>query len=145
MKLHLITIGEPKLPYAKAGWQEYLSRLKHYHTVRATHISDKYNDAEHLMAAAGPAYKVALIIESSSARQFSSPELAQFIEAHNLDGREVAFMIGGPDGLPAEVIAACDLQWSFSRLTFPHDLAMVVLVETLYRASTIAAGQPYHR
>jgi 23S rRNA (pseudouridine1915-N3)-methyltransferase len=142
MKLHIITIGEPKLAYARAGWAEYIGRLKHYHTVRVSHIADKHNDAEHLLAAAGQAYTVALVIE---AKELSSPELAAFIEARNQDGREVAFLIGGPDGLPAEVIAASDMQWSFSRLTFPHDLAMVVLAETLYRASTIAAGQPYHR
>lgn len=143
MKLHLITIGEPKLTYARAGFQEYLGRLKHYHSMRVTHIADKYNDTEHILQAAGDgSYKVALVID---AKQFSSPELATFIESRNQDGREVACLIGGPDGLPPEVIAACDMKWSFSRLTFPHDLAMVVLAETLYRASTIAAGQPYHR
>jgi 23S rRNA (pseudouridine1915-N3)-methyltransferase len=142
MKLHIITIGEPKLAYAAAGWREYLGRLKHYHSVRVTHIADKHNDADHLLAAAGQAYKVSLVIEG---KQFSSPELALFIESRNQDGREVACIIGGPDGLPSEVIAASDLQWSFGRLTFPHDLAMVVLAEALYRASTIAAGQPYHR
>ncbi|HEX8182108.1 MAG TPA: 23S rRNA (pseudouridine(1915)-N(3))-methyltransferase RlmH [Candidatus Saccharimonadales bacterium] len=142
MKIHIITIGEPKLPYARAGWAEYIDRLKHYHTVRITHIADKHNDAGHLLQATGQAYSVALVIEST---QLSSHELARFIEARNQDGREVTFLIGGPDGLPSEVIAAADMQWSFSRLTFPHDLAMVVLAETLYRASTIAAGQPYHR
>lgn len=142
MKINIITIGEPKLAYARAGWSEYVERLKHYHTLRVTHIADKHNDAEHILRAASATYKVGLVIE---AEQFSSPELASFIEQHNQDGREVAFLIGGPDGLPSEVIQVCDRQWSFSRLTFPHDLAMVVLVETLYRASTIAAGQPYHR
>lgn len=143
MKIHIITIGEPKLAYAKAGWDEYIGRLKHYHTVRVTHIADKHNDSEHLLAAAGPgSYKVALVIDG---RQLSSPELALTIETWNQAGREVAFLIGGPDGLPAAVTTTSDAQLSFSRLTFPHDLAMVVLAETLYRASTIAAGQPYHR
>lgn len=142
MKIHIITVGLPKLAYAKAGFEEYIGRLKHYHTVRVTHIPDKNNDAEHFTQAAGEAYKVALVIEAG---QLSSPELAKFIETRNMGGREVAFLIGGPDGLPPEVIASCDLRVSFSRLTFPHDLAMLVLAETLYRASTIAAGQPYHR
>ncbi len=142
MKIHIITIGEPKPAYAKAGWQEYIGRLKHYHAVRATHIADKHNDAGHLLEAAGKAYKVALAI---TGKQLSSPELAAFIESRNQDGREVAFIIGGPDGLQPEVLAASDMQLSFSKLTFPHDLAMVILAETLYRASTIAAGQPYHR
>jgi 23S rRNA (pseudouridine1915-N3)-methyltransferase len=54
-------------------------------------------------------------------------------------------MIGGPEGLPAVVIEQLDYQWSLSKLTFPHDLAMVVTLEALYRASTIAAGSPYHK
>lgn len=120
----------------------YIERLRHYHGVRVTHIPDKHNDAQHLLAPADKAYKVALVIDVP---QLSSPELARLIEQRNQEGREVAFLIGGPDGLPADVIAASDMQLSFSKLTFPHDLAMVVLAETLYRASTIAAGQPYHR
>ncbi len=142
MKLHIITVGEPKLAYAKAGWQEYLGRLRHYHTIRVSHIADKNNDAAHLLAAAGTGYKIALVIE---AKQLTSNELASFLETRAQDGREVCLLIGGPDGLPAEVISACDYSWSFSKLTFPHDLAMVILLEALYRASTIAAGQPYHR
>lgn len=142
MKIHIITVGEPKLAYARAGWEEYVTRLKHYHTVRVTHIADKHNDAGHFAQAAGSAYQVTLVIDS---KQLSSPDLAAFIESRNQDGREVAFFIGGPDGLPPETIAASDMQWSFSKLTFPHDLAIVILVETLYRASTIAAGHPYHR
>jgi 23S rRNA (pseudouridine1915-N3)-methyltransferase len=142
MKLHIVTIGEPKLAYAKAGWQEYLTRLQHYHTVRVTHIADKHNNADCLLQAAGNAYKVALVIEG---KQLSSPELAEFLDKRALDGKELCLLIGGPDGLPTEVITTSDYQWSFSRLTFPHDLAMVILVETLYRASTIGAGQPYHR
>lgn len=142
MKLHIITVGQPKLAYARAGWDEYISRLKHYHTVRVAHIADKYNDVEHILQAAGHSYKVALAID---AKQLSSPELARFIERRNQEGREVAWLIGGPDGLPSGVTEVCDMQLSFSKLTFPHDLAMVILAEALYRASTIAAGQPYHR
>lgn len=143
MKLHIITVGEPKLAYAKAGWQEYLSRLKHYHTLRITHVADKHAyDSDYLLNACGNAYKVALVIEGA---QFSSPELAAFLEKRALDGRELCLLVGGPEGLPSAVIDSADTTWSFSRLTFPHDLAMVVLLEALYRASTIAAGQPYHK
>lgn len=142
MKLHIITIGQPKLEYAKLGWAEYWNRLGHYHDVRVTHIADKHNDAEHLLTAASNSYKVALEIEG---REFSSPALAEFLEKRALDGREICFLIGGPDGLPDEVRRAADFQWSFGRLTLPHDLAMVTLLEALYRASTINAGHPYHR
>ena len=142
MKIHLITIGQPKLAYAKAGWQEYLGRLRHYHSVRLSHIADKYAyDSQHLLAACGNAFTVALAIDG---KQMSSPELAAFLEKRALDGRELCFVIGGPDGLPQSVIDAANAAWSFSKLTFPHDLAMVILLESLYRASTITAGQPYH-
>lgn len=143
MKLHIITVGEPKLAFAKEGWQEYLGRLRHYHSLKVTHVADKYAyDSAYLLNACGNAYKAALAIEGT---QFSSPELAEFLEKRALDGRELCFIIGGPEGLPAEFIQKADLAWSFSKLTFPHDLAMVVLAEALYRASTISAGQPYHK
>ena len=141
MKLHLITIGKPKLAYAVSGWDEYLNRLKHYHAIGVTHIADKHNDASHIGEAIGNAYAIALVING---QQLSSPELATFLEKRALDGREVAFVIGGPDGLPPEIIEQSDYQLGFSKLTFPHDLAMVILAEALYRASTISAGQSYH-
>ncbi len=143
MKLHIITVGEPKLRYAREGWAEYIKRLQRYHQVRITHLADKWAyDSSHILQAAGGAYKVGLIIEGKS---FSSPALAAFLDKRALEGREVCFIIGGPEGLPTEVQQAMDTAWSFSDLTFPHDLAMVVLAETLYRASTISAGHPYHK
>jgi 23S rRNA (pseudouridine1915-N3)-methyltransferase len=143
MKIHIVTVGEPRLGYARAGWQEYLGRLKHYHNLRVTHVADKYAyDGEYLMNACGNGYKAALAIEG---RQLSSPELAKFLEKRALDGRELCFIIGGPEGLPQSVTSAADFAWSLSKLTLPHDLAMVVLAETLYRAGTINAGQPYHK
>jgi 23S rRNA (pseudouridine1915-N3)-methyltransferase len=143
MKLHLLTIGEPRLAYARAGWQEYLKRLRHYHNVRVTHIPDKQAaDGNYILQAAGNAYKVALVV---GGRQYTSPELAGLLEKRALEAREVCFMVGGPEGLPQKVIDDTDLQLGLSELTFPHDLAIVILTEALYRASTISAGQPYHK
>lgn len=142
MKLHIITIGQPKLDYAQKGWAEYWKRLEHYHQVRVTHVADKHNDADHILATAGSSYKLGLVIEGE---EFTSLELAAFLEKRALDGREVSCIIGGPDGLPQAVLDQLDYRWSLGKLTLPHDLAMVVLLETLYRASTINANQPYHR
>lgn len=142
MKLHIITIGKPKLAYAKLGWEEYFERLQRYHSVRATHLADKYaNDADKILEAARGSYKVGMIIEG---QQLSSEQLATFLQERALEGREVSFIIGGPDGLPVAVQSAMDFQWSLSRRTLPHDLAMVNVAEALYRASTINAGTPYH-
>jgi 23S rRNA (pseudouridine1915-N3)-methyltransferase len=143
MKLHIVTVGEPKLPYAKTGWAEYAKRLGHYHTLRTTHLPDKHADSgEYFLRACGNAFKVALAVDGD---QLSSPELAGFLGQRALKGRELCFMIGGPEGLPAEVVAAADMRLSLSALTFPHDLAMVVVAEALYRASSINAGHPYHK
>lgn len=141
MKIHIITVGSPKLAYAKLGWEEYLRRLGHYHTVRITHLAERRSRMADFTVAVGSAYKVALVIEG---QQFSSHQLAAFLDKRALAATEVCFMVGGPDGLPPEVIQTADLAWSFGTLTFPHDLAMVMLLETLYRSSTIQAGQPYH-
>lgn len=142
MKLHIITIGKPKLDYAKLGWDEYLKRLQRYHSVRITHLADKYaDDADKIIAATGNSYRVGLIIEGE---QLTSRQLAAFLDLRALESKEVCFIIGGPDGLPSAAQTAMDFQWSFSKLTLPHDLAMVTLLETLYRASTINAGTPYH-
>lgn len=143
MKLHIVTIGKPKLDYAKLGWQEYLQRLRRYHTVKVTHLDDKYAlNTKKLKETVRGEYVVALAIEGN---QLSSQQLSAAMQKQEIYGREVAFVIGGPNGLPAEFIAWANSIWSFSELTFPHDLAMVVLLETLYRASTISAGHPYHK
>jgi 23S rRNA (pseudouridine1915-N3)-methyltransferase len=143
MRVHIVTVGKPKLAFAREGWDEYLKRLTHYHEIRVTHLPDKWAyDANQLRAAAGSAYTVALVIDGE---QLSSQRLADFLQKRAMDGREVCFIIGGPEGLPDAVIEAADFRWSFSHLTFPHDLAMVILLEALYRASTINAGLPYHK
>lgn len=143
MKLHIITVGEPKLAYAQAGWQEYFKRLQHYHTTRVTRVPDKWAyDAAYLRQLTGKAYTIALALQGE---QLASPELADFLSKRALEAREVCLLVGGPEGLPQPMIDEADFAWSLSKLTFPHDLAMVVLLEALYRASTISAGQPYHK
>jgi len=143
MKLHIITIGEPKLSYAKQGWQEYLGRLQRFHQVRVSHLADKWaNNSAQILQTAGSSYKVVLEI---TGQQKTSEQLSDFLDKRAQEGREICFIIGGPNGLPKEVIQKADLLLSFSKLTFPHDLAMVILLESLYRASSISAGLPYHR
>lgn len=143
MKVHIVTIGKPKLAYAAAGWDEYLTRLKRYHDVRVTQLADKYAyDEQKIAETLDGSYKVILEI---TGKQLSSEELAVFLEKRELDAREVCFVIGGPEGLPQAIRDHADFQWSFGKLTLPHDLAMVTLLETLYRSSTINSNHPYHK
>ena len=77
--------------------------------------------------------------------QLSTLELAHWLEQQRANAQDLAFIIGGADGLAEEVLAKGSRLWSLSRLTLPHALVRVVLAEQLYRASTVLAGHPYHR
>ena len=143
MKLHIITIGKPKQSYAQVGWSEYLGRLRRYHDVRITQLNDKHAyDSEKLIETVRGNFTIALVV---TGKQLSSVQLSTFLQSRQLEAREISFIIGGPNGLPEKVITSADFCWSLSELTFPHDLAMVVLLEALYRASTINTGHPYHK
>lgn len=78
-------------------------------------------------------------------RELSTGELAAWLEARMGEGRDIAFLIGGPDGLDPGVLERCGFRWSLSRLTLPHALVRVVVAEQLYRAHTLLTGHPYHR
>ncbi|AXG99134.1 23S rRNA (pseudouridine(1915)-N(3))-methyltransferase RlmH [Deinococcus wulumuqiensis] len=145
MRLHLITVGEPKLAYARSGWDEYEKRLRRYHKLQVSRVSGKTQQAESeaVLKAAG---KSLLILLDPRGKQFSSENLSEYLDAQALGGHgELAFAIGGPDGHTDELRSRAHLLWSLGELTLPHDLAMLVLVEALYRAATISAGEPYHR
>jgi 23S rRNA (pseudouridine1915-N3)-methyltransferase len=87
-------------------------------------------------------YVVALQVGGKS---LSTEQLAKFLEARSHEGRDLAFSIGGPEGLSSEIDSRADLRWSLSSLTLPHGLARVVAAEALYRAVSVIRGLPYHR
>ena len=78
-------------------------------------------------------------------RQFSSKTLARRLADWQADGRDLCFVIGGPDGVASSVRSRADFCWSLSQLTLPHGLARAVLAEQLYRAWSLQSGHPYHR
>lgn len=143
MKISIVTVGKPKLEYARIGFQEYFTRFSRLQSVQHTVISDKYAyDSNYILAVTKDTTRVILEINEA---EYTSEALAEFLQKRELESREVSFIIGGPEGLPREVRDAADYQWSLGRLTLPHDLAMVVTLEALYRASTINAHLPYHK
>lgn len=145
VRLHLITVGDPRLAYARAGWDEYEKRLRRYHKVQVTRVAGKTQvlESEAVRRAAG---RAPLILLDPRGQQFTSEGLAAFLETRAVGGDgELAFAVGGPDGHTDDLRAGATALWSLGQLTLPHDLAMVVLAEALYRASTITAGEPYHR
>jgi 23S rRNA (pseudouridine1915-N3)-methyltransferase len=154
MRLLLLAAGTRLPGWVNEGYEEYASRLKGEYRLELKEIAlgqRSGNDAtqaiakegDRMIAALPPsAYVVALQV---SGRSMSSEELARFLEARARDGRDVAFCIGGPDGIAPAVDARAQFRWSLSALTLPHALARVVVAEAIYRAVSIVKGHPYHR
>ena len=138
MKIRVIAVGKLKESHYRDAVDEYLGRLRHYATIEEVEVKD---DAGLRKAISPRAHVVALTIDG---KPRSSEELAARIE--ELAGRvpEISFLIGGADGIPADVAKAAHEKLSLSRMTLPHRLARLVLVEQLYRAMTIRKGEPYH-
>ena len=142
MKLKIVTIGEPKLSFARDGFSEYIKRLGAYHSVQVQHLKDGVEDKKILDIIDN----IFCIILDETGKEFSSKELAHFLDEKAVQGvGEMCFVVGGPDGHNDEIKDRADKLWSFGKMTLPHDLAMVVLSEALYRASTINVNHPYHR
>jgi 23S rRNA (pseudouridine1915-N3)-methyltransferase len=87
-------------------------------------------------------YVVALDIAADA---MSTQQLCTWLELRMREGRPLALLIGGPDGLSAECRARADQSWSLSPLTLPHALVRVIVAEQIYRAMSLLAGHPYHR
>lgn len=142
MKLHIITIGAPHLAFAKEGFAEYVKRLGRFHDIHVTHIKDG-KDASTKMLRLCTGYTIAL---DEHGEQWTSRKFAAILERKAVQGvSEMTFLVGGPDGHTEEILNHVQKKWSLGKHTLPHDLAMVVVAEGLYRASTITAGHPYHR
>jgi 23S rRNA (pseudouridine1915-N3)-methyltransferase len=143
--LYIITIGKPRLSYARAGITEYLQRLSHYGRVHAKTFPEGSVEEEgkRLLDASVGMFRVILDERGKSCR---SRELARKLEDWDLRAvKDVAFLIGGANGHAPEIKEKADWLFSLATLTFQHELALVVLLEQLYRAQTIRRGEPYHR
>ena len=139
MRYRVVAVGRLKSAAHRAACDDYRDRLRHYARVEEREVKD---DALVLAAVPEGARLVAL---SRTGEQWTSGQLADWTGRWELEARDVAFAIGGADGLPESVLRKADWVWSLSRLTFPHELARVLLYEQLYRAYTIRRGEPYHR
>ena len=145
MRLHIFAIGRPKLAYARAGAEEYLGRLRGFGGVTVTEIKASGRDEESaaLLERSEGMLRVAL---DERGDQVTSRQLAEKFARWEQDRvKVIAFLIGGADGHTEELRKLADWRWSLSRLTLQHELALVVLLEQIYRARSINAGAPYHR
>lgn len=140
MQLSVIAVGRLKEPAVRVWADEYWGRLRRY--VRADEVEVK--DAAGLERAI-PADALVVALEVAG-QALGSEAFARKLEAWGSTGKgRIAFLIGGADGLPAELSRRADVRLSLSSMTLPHRLARIVLLEQLYRAMTILRGEPYAR
>jgi 23S rRNA (pseudouridine1915-N3)-methyltransferase len=159
LHIQIVTVGKLKEKYLVQGITEYVKRLGLYAKVQMIEVPDekapetlsgietqqvKQKEGERLLAnLKSYTYVVALAIDGKA---LSSEELAQQLDQLATYGRsQVAFVIGGSLGLSDEVIHRADMRLSFGRMTLPHQLMRLVLVEQIYRAFKINRGEPYHK
>ena len=159
MKITIITVGKIKEKYLKDAIAEYSKRLTKYCKLDIVEVADEKTpdnasevveeairdkEAERIMKhIKDDMYVITLEI---GGKMLSSEELASTIEKLGIRGKsDVAFVIGGSIGLGREVLKRSDYALSFSKMTFPHQLMRVILLEQIYRSYRIMKGEPYHK
>jgi 23S rRNA (pseudouridine1915-N3)-methyltransferase len=155
MKCRLIAAGTRLPDWVNSGFREYQKRLRTPLVLELQEIPIAarragenpqraiQREGADMLAALGPNdYVVALEI---TAQAVSTLQLSLWLAERMRDGRSLALLIGGPDGLSPQCRERADHSWSLSPLTLPHGLVRVVVAEQLYRAMSLLAGHPYHR
>ena len=155
MKARLIATGERAPSWVAQGFAEYQKRLSHWLPFELVEVEPglrgKGRDPQRAIEDEGKRVLAALpknahvVALEVAGKQYSSEQLAQRLEFWRGQGRDLAFLIGGPEGHAPEVKAAAHEQWSLGPLTLPHMLARLVVVEQVYRAAALLANHPYHR
>jgi 23S rRNA (pseudouridine1915-N3)-methyltransferase len=155
MRIHLLSVGRRMPGWVEAAFGEYAKRLPPECALRLTEIEPGHRgksanveaarrtEGERLIAAVPKGARVLAL--DVTGRAWSTEELSDQLAGWLADGRDVALLVGGPDGLPPECLTRAEGRWSLSPLTFPHPLVRVILAEQLYRAWSLLQGHPYHR
>jgi 23S rRNA (pseudouridine1915-N3)-methyltransferase len=159
MRITIICVGKLKEKYWTLGVEEYRKRLSRYCNLEIIELADektpdnasdamedliKKKEGERILKALKEeAYCIALAIDG---KMLSSEEMADKIDQLGVSGcSHISFIIGGSLGLSEEVLKYADFKLSFSKMTFPHQLMRVVLLEQIYRSYRIINNQPYHK
>ena len=154
MKHELLVLGKIKDSFLAEGVTEYSKRLCHYTSFEMKVLNErgksrkkqlsKEQEGEILLGAVPPgAFKVVL---DSQGKQFTSEQLADCLQQWQLRGlKQVCYLVGGPEGHGDNILGSADLRLSLSRMTFTHDMVRMLIIEQLYRAHTIVAGEKYHK
>ncbi len=155
MRIHLIAIGDRMPRWVQDGYTDYAKRLPAECQLRLIEIpagkrgknanlTRLQRDESARMRGAIPKGAVVVAMEVSG-KAWSTEELAAQLRAWLQQGRDIALLVGGPEGLDAAAQSAAEQHWSLSPLTLPHPLVRIVVAEQLYRAWSILQNHPYHR
>ena len=155
MHIRLIAVGDRQPSWVDAAFENYVQRLPKQWQFRVDVVETapraKNSGAEAAKLAEGRKVLAKIkapecvVVLDERGKQYSSEELSASLDNWQRDGRDLTFIIGGPDGVSKDCMQRADLRWSLSRLTLPHGLARVLFAEQLYRAWTMSTGHPYHR
>ena len=155
MKARLIAVGERAPGWVAEGFAEYRKRLSHWLPFELVEVEPgqrgKGRDAARAQSDEGARVIAAIprnawvVTLDGRGRGYTSEQLAQRLEHWRGQGRDLAFLIGGPEGHPPEVLQRADESWALGPLTLPHMLVRLVVAEQLYRAAALLANHPYHR
>jgi len=140
MKIKVAWIGKTKEPAIDTLTNEYLKRISRYADIAGLPLKD---EAAILSLASGK-QRHKLVLLDSRGKQFSSEELAEFLEREQVNAIPLLFAIGDSNGFSQEARRHAAFTLSLGKMTLPHELARVVLIEQLYRAFTILKHHPYH-
>ncbi len=143
---HLILVaGKPALAYAKTGTAEYLKRLQRYGNYELKHLKAGSSEdvSRRLHAASEGTLRIVL---DERGENLTTSRLTQLLTSWEMRGiKRASYLIGASDGHTNSLRENADMLWALSPLTLQHELALVVLLEQLYRVATIRRGEPYHR
>ena len=155
MRIHLISVGNRMPRWVVEGYGEYAKRMPPECSLRLVEVGPgrrgKGTDLRRAIADEGTRLLRALphgaltIALDVRGRSWSTEQLAGRLGKWLAQGRDLALLVGGPDGLSDECLERADGHWSLSALTFPHPLVRVLLAEQFYRAWSLLKGHPYHR
>lgn len=155
MRIYLVAIGQRLDAWVNQGYEEYARRLPPECQLQLIEVPPnkrtKNTDTRRIiqeegdrLLAAVPANSRLLVLDAGG-QLWNTVQLADHLQQWMADGRDVAMLIGGPDGLSEQCKMRAETSLALSRLTFPHPLVRIIIAEQVYRANSILKGHPYHR
>lgn len=155
MVIYLVAIGQKMPSWVQQGFEEYVKRMPKSCEIKLLELPlaaraknynvDKVKQDEMKQILATLPKGVGVVALDERGKQATSLELAGKLEEWLGSGRDMALLIGGPDGLARELVAQSEWSWSLGKLTLPHPFVRIILAEQLYRAWSIIQNHPYHR